>query len=176
MNIIFLDIDGVLNSQQYAIRFYDLRKSKQTVDVNSWQFIDPDCLERIVRICSETNAKLIISSSWRNYDYVNTINNFNKYESLSQLVPYIIGVTPRSEERVRGKEINYILDNWKLCTDDGYISKFYREFDITDYVILDDDSDMLPKQMDHFIQTDWTIGITEYQTGEIIKRFTKIEK
>ena len=176
MNVIFLDIDGVLNSQQYSIRFYDLIRSKQKTNVDSWQFIDPECLDRILQICMVTNAKLIISSSWRHHSYVNTIGDFKKYESLYKLVPHIIGITPRSEARIRGKEIKYLLDNWKQSADDGYINKYYRDLPLFDYVILDDDKDMLPEQMDHFIQTDWTVGLTEYQKGEIIKRFTKIEK
>jgi hypothetical protein len=49
--IIFLDIDGVLNSSQ-----------EQSQNPN---FIDPVKLERLQRIISATGAKIVISSNWR---------------------------------------------------------------------------------------------------------------
>ena len=56
MKVIFLDIDGVLNSEEYYESFPD------------GEFIppiDPVCVERLKRIVDRTGAKLILSSSWR---------------------------------------------------------------------------------------------------------------
>lgn len=45
--------------------------------------------------------------------------------------------------------------------------------DITNYVILDDDSDMLLEQKDHFIQTDSYLGINEDDVEQAIKILNK---
>ena len=50
--IIFLDIDGVLNSETYD--------KNRTAGA-----IDPECAKRLNRIIKETNADIVISSSWK---------------------------------------------------------------------------------------------------------------
>ena len=50
--IIFLDIDGVLNSESYF-------KNKIA------GVIDPECVRRLNRIIKETDADIVISSSWK---------------------------------------------------------------------------------------------------------------
>lgn len=56
LKVIFLDVDGVLNSEPYYMKHMeDLRKHP----------IDPDGVERLARIIRETEAKIVLSSSWR---------------------------------------------------------------------------------------------------------------
>lgn len=49
--IIFLDVDGVLNYMSY--------RNKSTAN------IDPSKVEMLAYICTQTNAKVVITSSWR---------------------------------------------------------------------------------------------------------------
>lgn len=49
--IIFLDVDGVLNYMSY--------RNKSTAN------IDPSKVEMLAYICAQTNAKVVITSSWR---------------------------------------------------------------------------------------------------------------
>jgi hypothetical protein len=37
------------------------------------------------------------------------------------------------------------------------------------YIILDDETDMLGEQNEHFYQTDWNFGLTEKDVKNIIK-------
>ena len=57
MKIIFLDIDGVLNSERYYI----------TVDRDraGWNRFDPKVVSFIKKLIEELSVKLVISSSWR---------------------------------------------------------------------------------------------------------------
>lgn len=50
--IIFLDVDGVLNSMRTLQRF-------------GWDFIDPILVALVARIVRETEAKIVLSSTWR---------------------------------------------------------------------------------------------------------------
>jgi len=55
MKVIFLDIDGVLNS-----RAYDKKR-----DINAQTNIDETRLPLVKRIVEETGAKIVLSSTWR---------------------------------------------------------------------------------------------------------------
>jgi len=56
--VIFLDVDGVLNSLQF---FYKLE-----AEGKAWMgLVDPKAVERLSRLVRESGAELILSSSWR---------------------------------------------------------------------------------------------------------------
>ena len=62
MKIIFLDIDGVLNHDQwYVSKEYQAIYQNEDNELD----IDPKCAERINKICEQTDAKIVISSDWR---------------------------------------------------------------------------------------------------------------
>lgn len=162
MKVIFLDIDGVLNSEEFAIFNinYFKRVGRKWTDDGGDQFVDPIAVKMIIEICETTGAKIVVSSSWRLFDLENTIKDFEKYRDLKPLIPYIVGVTPRLyfKDRedpwpLRGEEIQVWLDN---NTADNY-------------VIIDDDKDMLDSQLSHFVQTNALKGITEKNKNKIIK-------
>ena len=58
-NYIFFDIDSVLNSETWYQSYHP-----NVIDKD----LDPKCIERLNRICSETGAYLVMSSDWR-YDF-----------------------------------------------------------------------------------------------------------
>ncbi len=164
MRIIFLDIDGVLLNRKTIGK---IRKEVELpIEGESIGFIrlslsqlDPECIANLNRVTDATDAKIVISSSWR--------YNFREKAQFPFLVDYlkecgvtgeIIGRTPiYSEYRdevlqgsrlvgvyARGREIQMWLDaNPKAES----------------FVIVDDGSDM-----DHLthklVQTEFEIGIT----------------
>mgnify|MGYP005857029319 CR=1 FL=1 len=146
--IIFLDIDGVMN---HAIYFKRRKEGKFERDP-----IDPECVQYLNRIIAATGAKVVISSTWRmHYDieYMQTILDQKGFEG------EVIGETPdvyssHKYNAPRGCEIK----DWikKHVERDNY-DLTYRRF-----IILDDDSDMLLSQAEHFIRTDFMgAGLTE---------------
>jgi histidinol phosphatase-like enzyme len=166
MNIIFLDIDGVLNCQT----FYTERTKKQlkkgvkkgAIDKKEY-YSNQLCKERISwlnELCKEVDAKVVISSTWRHNENVVTIlkDNGATFD--------IIGITPdlREDYCMRGNEIyQWIYRNSERVN--GVPSYNFKT-----YVIIDDDSDMLLWQRDHFFQTDTYSGLTP-NTCHRIKRF-----
>ena len=62
MNLIFLDVDGVINSIKHLIEVYN--ETHKPHSGYSYPF-DPNCLENLKRLVSETNSSLVISSTWR---------------------------------------------------------------------------------------------------------------
>lgn len=59
MNLIFLDFDGVLNDPYWLGKSWPLRRQRGI----EFEF-DFARLEILQRICDQTNAKLVLSSSW----------------------------------------------------------------------------------------------------------------
>ncbi len=160
IKVIFLDIDGVLNSEDLAKRRVADRKKEY--DAGLYTFIDEKAVKIITDICEKYNVYLVISSSWRGRTSEETKRDFSnpRYALLHPIVPYIWGSTPKLGFDIdRGFEIEkYLMDNP----------------DIKEYVILDDDNDMLECQEDHFIQTNFLHGLTEEHIPEI-KRILKLK-
>lgn len=174
--IVFLDIDGVLNSEEWVDKCFNKLVSDDICDSD----VDPDAINRLIKFLDDTNAKIVLSSSWRSLNVQSTILEFStfKHELLKKLIPYIIGVTPRFYEyRKRGNEIKYWMDmlstDYNTLVKRGYIlenvelSKDYR------YVIVDDDSDMLEGQ--NFVQTDFQTGLTDEDVNEM-KAFLEVSR
>lgn len=143
MKVIFLDFDGVI-----------------TIPETKWN-ISLVHVKRIKMICDQTGAKLVISSSWQRY--AGTKNETR-------------------EERVKNWLDGILMKNIngpikKFFEDYTYdmSGRFYGEFgnvrgsdikswlarnpDVDNYVIIDDEGDMLDEQLYHFVQTDWVFGI-----------------
>lgn len=73
----------------------------------------------------------------------------------------IFGITGISQTRYRGFEIQNYLDAQK---------------NVLSYCILDDDCDMLPTQLDNFIQTDFRVGLTEDNVNKAIKILNRYDE
>jgi hypothetical protein len=166
LKIIFLDIDGVLNSHKW----WDSEEHKQwrdnipnNVEDIDWsgQF-DPEAVAVLIKILELTEAVIVVSSTWRsNMDrvikalYKRGLKNTN----------LIIDKTPRSSHLsnyLRGNEIlEWMKDNEKLI---GCDYSSYKN-----YLILDDDSDMLYWQKDNFVQIDGKVGLVESDIERCVK-------
>ena len=151
---IFLDIDGVLNSEQYYLEKPQHKRWKEFKDKLdkhiAWGVcnIDPKAVKLLNKLVTETNAKIVVSSSWRGDYALQTIF------SLAGIIEPIYGETPRLESRFRGEEIKFWLEKQ---------SKPYK------YVIIDDDSDMFDDQKPYFIHTDYEFGLTKSDVDKAIK-------
>ncbi len=163
---LFLDIDGVLNHQEWYERTWEKRK-KQEVKYPYCEF-DPLCVERVNRILNETGAKLVISSSWRNDPYLSdTFKEVGLPTEFDKTMNYYQASVMGLE--TRGQEINYYLTKGTGC-----MNKNVR------YVIIDDDNDFTAEQQlttlfrtaaspcDEPYEKNGGTGLTEKLTNEII--------
>lgn len=141
--IIFLDIDGVLNGYNFFTMFgwrlVCLTHSKKLKEKYR-DFCEPFGIherkvKRLSKIVEKTNAKIVLSSSWRKaiikYDIDKMdVDDDNPIKQLLLLFKKynieIIGSTPRDVDGVRQNEI------------DSYLYNNYT--DIESFVILDDES------------------------------------
>jgi len=151
MKIVFLDIDGVLNSRNKLIELYN--KTGKPHSGTSFPF-DEKCLENLKKLVEETNAKIVITSTWRMYeDNMNILlTKFKEYE----LDKHIIGYTPVLYIS-REEEINEYLEELE---------------ESCDFVIIDDITDM-GELNDKLVITSPQTGFTEENLNRAIKILKK---
>ena len=167
-NIIFLDVDGVLNSQIYyetSEKFANYRDNvsakEHTIDQYHDSQIDDNSIGILNEICDNTNSVIVVSSTWRNSWSSDKIKNLQELFDRNGGTFKVIGITGYSSERIRGVEIY----KWWEANKNDY----------NNYVIIDDDSDMLLWQQAHFFQTDAYSGITPNITYRIIRFLNNVK-
>ena len=164
--VIFLDIDGVLNTERQHDRCVEAGLAY--VDNFGYAF-DPMSVANLKRIVDETGADIVISSSWKFWG----LSTMQKLWASRELPGKIIDVTPNnvSDEML----LSVDLDLMELPAGKGSEIKEWLSTNgsrVTSYAILDDLPDMLPKQQSHFVQTDPRIGITEDDADRVITILT----
>ena len=125
MNVIFLDIDGVLNTERFQL--YQIKNHEADAYYCCFNF-DPICMKNLKYLVETYKCKIVISSTWRyggkeNNKYWDAIiNNLREYKIEQE----VIDMTPVLHSK-RGYEIQKWIDN-------NTVDKF---------VIIDDDDDMV---------------------------------
>lgn len=144
MKIIFLDIDGVVTSIRSGWFNLDI----YTVNFLRW-------------VCKKADIKIVISSTWRmnhNAEYWKSI--FGEYIHEDYRTPM-------------GREL-HVIKKGTRCRGDEIQLWLSKHPEITKYLILDDDSDMLESQLSSFIQTDSHNGLLFEHMGKI-KEYWEID-
>ena len=151
MKVIFLDVDGVLNSDEY------FEKTKGLNLQEIYQDIDVEKIKLLKKAVDETGAKVVLTSSWR------YTKNAIKLKELLKEYEIFVDTTPFIENK-RGLEIKkWLLDNQN----------------VDDFVILDDeifdslDEDLLEKLIKISDGNGYNFGegLLEKDIDEILERF-----
>ncbi|WP_036054370.1 HAD domain-containing protein [Burkholderia gladioli] len=145
--ILFLDIDGVLNSHRTVYAADGFPHGFEGADKHRFDWV---AVGLIRKICEQEEVSIVLSSSWRIIHTVHTCANgldlpiFDRTESLAGN---------------RGTEIQEWLD---------------RHPDVEQWAIVDDNSDMLESQRDHFVQTNHEDGLS-YADYKALQRILRGE-
>ena len=74
MNVIFLDIDGVLNSPNYTKRYKEMKTKKG----RTYKNIDDNALNYLKELQNRYDAKIVLTSTWRKWRNLISIDKFKK--------------------------------------------------------------------------------------------------
>ena len=146
MNYIFLDIDGVLNYNDFVFEYID--DTAKIVDLNNVQLL--------AYIVEKTKAKIILSSSWR-YGFDDSLQPTFPNGGCQILLDILKehGMKLHDRTETKGDSDN----GYRPGQIEQYINRHLKDTD--NFIILDDETwgDSDPNGMDifgrHFIRTDW---------------------
>lgn len=142
MKLLFLDIDGVITTHK------------------SNYCLDPEKMELLGQILGRTGALIVISSSWRQTTLYDTKKALVDYDN-----PQVKGNPFLFTERVIGITPVLIIKNKYGGEWDGPASRgeeieaYLKDHPCENYVILDDDTEMLPEQTAHFVHVNDEFGL-----------------
>ena len=163
--IIFLDFDGVLNTEHNQnMLMYHGKPWKDTQGA----FFDPDAVAALKRIVEETGADIVIESSWK---YLG-LEAMQQMWSDRDMPGNVIDATP-----------SYASDKWLLNADPDDVDPGRTQWKGVEiaswtadtlhedarYVIIDDEYVILDSQLPHFILTNPYNGITPELADRAIK-------
>ena len=157
--IIFLDFDGVLNTEHYQGL---LRYQGEPWQDEHGAFFDPNAVKQLRRIIDATGADIVIESSWK-YLGLDAMKELWKVRNLPGRV---IDITPSS---VSDEYLLKNLDTTMIhCKGMEIASWLSEQAEDIRYAIIDDEYVILDSQLPHFILTNPYEGITEEQTNRAI--------
>lgn len=133
MKVIFLDVDGVLNSFRTAMAHNGFPMKFDDADVERF---DHTAIALIKKIVFETGAKIVLSSSWR------LLHKLDEFKAIGLDIEY---ATPLSSPN--GFERGHEIQDW-----------LNEHPEVEKYIIIDDDDDMLEHQQEFFIHTSMDNG------------------
>lgn len=140
MKLIFLDIDGVLNSEQ---------------SITNGVRLMPEACNLIDLLCSIHDAKIVITSTWRIGKTIKELQDMFFLVGIQR--ENIIGKTDSISDDIRGHEIvRWIGDNVP-----NLIKPILHNTEFKFCIIDDDDFDMSPKHKDNLVLCHGMIGFTK---------------
>lgn len=146
--VIFLDFDGVLNTEQYRAELLLGGKS----DRDHWgPLFDPRSIHNFRVIVEETGASIIVTSTWR---YIHGFQGLKDMWKERSLPGKLMGILPcDSMMPTRGEEIADYL-------------KVHKDWTC---VILDDDDEYNSAQSSMFVKINPDVGISESDARKAIE-------
>lgn len=155
--IVFLDFDGVLNTE------YNQRMLQY--EGKPWQdkhgaFFDPQAVEQLQRIIDATHSDIVIESSWK---YLG-LEAMQRMWKDRRLPGRVIDITPSaiSDSVLLSADLD-ITDPSSLHCKGAEIASWLADSGMQDapYVIIDDEYVILESQQPHLVMTNPYDGITE---------------
>ena len=159
--ILFLDIDGVLNTKEWHCRM-----TKDTPRDEYGYAFDPVAVANLAHIIEETGVVIVISSCWKFHG----VAKLRRMWDMRKLPGTILDITPNTVSDEMLLDAN--LDELELGVCRGneikeWLSKHKGE--VSDYVIIDDFDDLLPEQGEHAVITNTLIGISKEDAERAIE-------
>lgn len=150
MKVIFLDIDGVLNSAEWDRHIQSFPYGAR---FNSCYLLSQEMILRLQDIVCQTGTNIVLISSWRWEPRA-----FNAL--IKQLNLYHLSIEDIADDSyTRTDEVK----NWL---------KQHSYLHVTSYVIVDDYDDGFSKDEElscHYVQPSYEHGLTDEKAAEIIK-------
>lgn len=158
MKVLFLDIDGVLNSNGY---FKQVGLNREPYPLGH---LDPKAIAHLNRVVSTTGCKVVISSTWRRSNEPAAIAKYLTQKGFKH-AESIISKTPVLDSPITDSKLVKAVERGVEIAAWLSLNKVER------FAIVDDDADMAHLKK-HLVKTDFMDGLTSEKADEIINRLT----
>lgn len=172
MKVIFLDIDGVLNTYQ---TFKDINEEYKKTGIDRIE-IDEFRLEFLKEIIEKTGAVVVLNSSWKN----NCKMENGKYISLSKKMRQFIEILSKHNISIYDFTLDFKTNRQEA------IYRWLEGKNIESFIIIDDDpyhlDDFLGKELiktsivkdgEMIMNMDDAFGLSEFHIKQAIKKLNK---
>ncbi|SFN97186.1 Broad specificity phosphatase PhoE [Pseudobutyrivibrio sp. UC1225] len=150
-NVIFLDVDGVLNS-----KFWDNEHQRE---ISEGKYVDVDSVKLFSKLVKKTNAKVILHSGWRFWFDDEMKPNRAEAKFFADVMEkegvFISGVTPdlTTEEIRKAKKFSLVKA--------GEILQWLKDNPTDNWLVIDDLDLQNSEIASHQVKTDAEVGLTE---------------
>ncbi len=174
MNIVFLDIDGVLQPDYFKHRFnvdkkiIEILSNKFNIDYYQYDFYDvaavycdwdEQAVARLKYILNKTNSKIIVSSDWRNNRLPNKMKDLLAIQGLD------------SYWFADNINLGYQENSTMAKTRSMEIKDSLNRYNIDNFVVLDDLQELLRYFPNNCVITHNTISIDDmHKCIKVLKR------
>lgn len=145
LRVLFLDIDGVLNSTRTALALGGIPHDLRPEDVSK---LDPVALALIRNLCRAAGLSVVVSSSWRILHHWDAIGRALNLPTMD--------ATPRCPTGFRGDEVRAWLA---------------AHPEVRDWAAVDDDCDFHPDQASRLVRVDSAEGLGWFNFLELCSLF-----
>lgn len=166
MKILFLDVDGVLNSQETFQRNHDAWLASGELEkhpkVHGWPMghLDSELISRLNTVCAKTDCHIVLSSAWR---------------IIAELPDFRGWLTQKGfkySEKIIDRTANLSVDNRRGAEIQDWIDKNKEKVSL--YAIVDDDSfDIVPVHPNNFVHTSFMEGLQDPQVDMLVNMLNK---
>lgn len=163
MKVIFLDVDGVLNSTEDMMAYLERTRQKSA---GLYEEVEERPLKLLKEIVDKTGAEIVVSSSWR-YGWTHKHLELGGElliklkDRLDDVELKVLDTTPILHGMNRGDEIRDWLE---------------RHPEVESFIILDDDSDMCEFTDINLVKTSHSRGLREEHVIKAIEMLNRGDK
>lgn len=150
MKLVFLDFDGVLNSEAFFKTYH--RRGNPPIE-----WIDPAAVTILDEVVTRSSSRVIISSTWRlAFDFDEVIATLREKGFRGE----VVGRTGKAKGN-RGLEIGLYLATRERAVLQGLAEP------LESFVIVDDDADMGPL-LPRLVKTDYRTGLQRHHVEPML--------
>lgn len=174
-SILFLDVDGVLNSGEYrgSERYHNAPDFP--ADLQWAHLLDPLAIAVLDDVVRQTDAAVVLSSAWRKFAPLSVLQRMLEIRGATKV--QLIDRTPVRAE-LDGEYVGFsgVLGD-RICPRGYEICQWLRKNGpVRSYAIVDDDDDMTSihdertrEFGERFVQTDFACGLTTANGDDLVR-------